>query len=118
MSHQDTGHLVDGYNRMMERIKSIIDDAREDATPTLQTAMDKAITLAQEGQELTRQEAQQIANTIKHDLNAAAEELMETSSDFTEWLQDDLDELEQKVLLLFLSVAHRTRTEINQFIKK
>lgn len=116
MNHQETGHLVDGYNRMMERIKSTIDNATEDAAPTLQKAMDKAIEKAKQEKELTREEAEQIANTIKHDLNDAAEHLMETNSDFTEWLKMDLDALEQKILDLFLSVADHTRMEIKQFI--
>lgn len=116
MNHQETGHLVDGYNRMMERIKSTIDNATEDATPTLQKAMEQAINHANEQEELTRSEAEQIANTIKNDLNDAAEHLMETNSDFTEWLKMDLDALEQKILDLFLSVADHTRMEIKQFI--
>lgn len=116
MNHQETGHLVDGYNRMMERIKSTIDNATEDTPPTLQNAMDKAITQAKEHKELTKAEAEQIANTIKHDLNDAAEHLMETNSDFTEWLKMDLDALEQKILDLFLSVADHTRMELKQFL--
>jgi len=116
MNHHDTGHLVDGYNRMMERIKSTIDNATEETPPTLQNAIDKAIVTARADQELTQEEAEQIANTIKHDLNDAAEHLMETNSDFTEWLKMDLDALEQKILDLFLSVADHTRMEIKQFI--
>lgn len=116
MNHQNTEHLADGYNRMMERIKSTIDSATEDTPSTLQSAIDKAITKARTDKELTQNEAEQIASTIKHDLNDAAEHLMETNSDFTEWLKMDLDDLEQKVLDLFLSVADHTRMELKQFI--
>ncbi|MDH5393510.1 MAG: zinc ribbon-containing protein [Gammaproteobacteria bacterium] len=116
MNHQDTSHLVDGYNKMMERIKSTIDNATEAAAPTLHNAMDQAIQAATDHKELTQSEAEQIANTIKIDLNDAAEHLMETNSDFTEWLKIDLDALEQKILDLFLSVADHTRMEIKQFI--
>jgi uncharacterized protein YpuA (DUF1002 family) len=116
MNHQNTDHLADGYNKMMERIKSTIDNATEDTPPTLQNAIDKAIHKAHSDKELTQQEAEQIASTIKHDLNDAAEHLMETNSDFTEWLKMDLDALEQKILDLFLSVADHTRMEIKQFI--
>lgn len=116
MNHQNTEHLADGYNRMMERIKLTIDNATEETPPTLQTAIDRAISKAEKAKELTAEEAKQIANTIKHDLNDAAEHLMETNSDFTEWLKMDLDDLEQKVLSLFLSVADHTRMEIKQFI--
>lgn len=116
MNHHDTGHLVDGYNKMMERIKSTIDNATEATPPTLQTALDLAINKAKADHELTQDEAEKIASTIKHDLNDAAEHLMETNSDFTEWLKMDLDVLEQKVLDLFLSVADHTRMEIKQFI--
>lgn len=116
MNHQNTDHLADGYNKMMERIKSTIDNATEETPPTLQAAIDKAIHKARSDKELTQQEAEKIASTIKHDLNDAAEHLMETNSDFTEWLKTDLDALEQKVLELFLSVADHTRMELKQFV--
>ena len=116
MNHHSTGHLVDGYNKMMERIKVTIDNATEESAPTLQNAMDKAIKQASSDKELTKNEAENIANTIKNDLNDAAEHLMETNSDFTEWLKMDLDDLEQRILDLFLSVADHTRMEIKQFI--
>lgn len=116
MNHQNTDHLADGYNKMMERIKSTIDNSTEDSPPTLQSAIDKAINKAHKDKELTQQEAEQIASTIKRDLNDAAEHLMETNSDFTEWLKMDLDALEEKVLDLFLSVADHTRMELKQFV--
>ena len=117
MNHQHTAQLVDGYNRMMERIKSIIDNATEETPPTLKTAMDRAIRLALEQHELGRREAELIASTIRQDLNAAAEELMETNKEFTEWLAEDVDVVEQRVLTLFLATAHHTRHRINQFRK-
>ena len=55
-----------------------------------------------------------IGYSIKRDINDAAEYLMETSQEFSEWLMLDIDIIEQKVLELFLSVADKTRLELEQ----
>ena len=115
MKHSSSQQLVDAYNRMMERIKIAIESANHDAIPTMQKALEYAKQQAIELEKLSVHEAEEIANIIKRDLNDAAEHLMETSAEFSEWLHLDLDALEQKVLTLFLSVADRTRTELDQF---
>lgn len=115
MKHSSSQQLVDAYNRMMERIKIAIESANHDAVPTMQKVLEYAKQQAVELEKLSVHEAEEIANIIKRDLNDAAEHLMETSAEFSEWLHLDLDALEQKVLTLFLSVADRTRTELDQF---
>lgn len=118
MYDQNSGQLVDGYNRMMDRIKSAIYSQPDDDAPSLKFAMDKAIETATKYDELTEKQARQVANTIKRDLNDVAETLMESSEDFTEWLKLDIDMLEKRVLDLFLSAADNTRYELKQFTRQ
>ena len=111
---KDDQSLVDAYNQMMARVKDSIDTAESHAVPTLQKAIDMARKQAIHLGEVTLEEAEEIGNYIKRDINDAAEYLMETSQEFSEWLMLDIDIIEQKVLELFLSVADKTRLELEQ----
>lgn len=112
--NQKDNSLVDAYNQMMARIKDAIENAEASAAPTLQKAIDHAKQQAIHLGEITLEEAEEIGNYIKRDINDAAEYLMETSHEFSEWLMLDIDIIEQKVLELFLSVADKTRVELAQ----
>lgn len=111
---QDESSLVDAYNQMMARVKEIIDNAETNTAPTLQKAIEQARKQAIHLGEITLEEAEEIGNYIKRDINDAAEYLMETSHEFSEWLMLDIELIEQKVLELFLSVADKTRIELEQ----
>ena len=65
--------------------------------------------------EITAEEAHDIGEYIKRDINDAAEFMMETSSEFYDWLLLDIEIIERKVVDLFLSVADHTRIELEQF---
>lgn len=111
---QDDSSLVEAYNQMMARVKDSIDTAEAHAIPTLQKAIDHARKQAIHLGEITAEEAEEVGNYIKRDINDAAEYLMETSHEFSEWLMLDIEIIEQKVLELFLSVADKTRLELEQ----
>lgn len=109
-----TRSLVDAYNQMMARVKDSIESAELNAVPTLQKSIDMAKKQAIHLGEITLEEAEEIGNFIKRDINDAAEYLMETSQEFSDWLMLDIEIIEQKVLELFLSVADMTRLELEQ----
>lgn len=114
--HEDHS-LIDAYNQMMARIRDSIESAEANAVPTLQKAIDHAKQKAIQLGEISLEEAEEIGNYIKRDINDAAEYLMETSHEFSEWLMLDIDIIEQKVLELFLSVADNTRIELEQLAR-
>ncbi len=111
---QNDSSLVEAYNQMMARVRDSIDNAEAHAIPTLQKAIEQAKEQAIHLGEVSLEEAEEIGNYIKRDINDAAEYLMETSHEFSEWLMLDIDIIEQKVLELFLSVADKTRIELEQ----
>ena len=113
-NNQNESSLVEAYNQMMARVRDSIDNAEAHAMPTLQKAIEQARNQAIHLGEISLEEAEEIGNYIKRDINDAAEYLMETSHEFSEWLMLDLDIIEQKVLELFLSVADNTRIELEQ----
>ena len=111
----NTTSLIESYNQMMRRVKDTIDNAEAHAMPTLQMAIEQAQQQAVHLGEITLDEADEIARYIRHDINDAAEYLMESSHEFSNWLLLDIEIIEQKVVELFLSVADKTRLELQQF---
>lgn len=111
---QNDTSMVEAYNQMMGRVRNSIDNAQANAMPTLQKAIEQAKDQAIHLGEISLEDADEIGNYIKRDINDAAEYLMETSHEFSEWLMLDIDIIEQKVLELFLSVADKTRLELEQ----
>ena len=82
-------------------------------------SLSKAISMAREEithiSDVTQDEAEEISNFIKRDINDAAEYMMESSSEFSDWLMLDIEVIERKLIELFLSVADKTRVELEQF---
>lgn len=106
--------LVNAYNQMMSTIRETFDNTDTSDT-TLQKALNEAKEQAVHLGEITLDEAHEISEFIKRDINDAAEYMMETSAEFSDWLMLDIEVLERKVVDMFLSVADRTRIELEQF---
>lgn len=104
-------HLIAAYNQMMQSLRSTFADT--DAVEiSLQNALDMAKKQIVHLGELSSEEAHEISEFVKRDINDAAEYMLETSSDFGDWLMLDIEVLERKIVDLFLSVADRTRIEL------
>jgi len=112
-NHQTSGHLVASYNQMMASIRNAFENT-DTSDISLQNALNSAKDQAVHLGELTLDEIQEISEYIKRDINDAAEYLMESSSEFNNWLMLDIEVMERKVVDLFLSVADRTRIELEQ----
>lgn len=106
--------LVSAYNQMMASIRETFEKTDTSDT-TLQKALSEAKEQAVHLGEVTLEEAHEISEFIKRDINDAAEYMMESSAEFSDWLMLDIEVLERKVVDMFLSVADRTRVELEQF---
>ena len=114
LQKKSASHLISAYNQMMKEMQ----DAFEQATPSemsLQKALDLAKYQAVHIGEVTTEEAHEIGEYIKRDVNDAAEYMMDSSAEFYDWLLLDIEVIERKVMDLFLSVADHTRVELEQF---
>ena len=113
LQKKPANHLISAYNQMMQEMR----DAFEDADPN-DMSLQKALELAKHQVvhlgEVTAEEAHEIGEYIKRDINDAAEYMMETSAEFYDWLLLDIEIIERKVMELFLSVADHTRVELEQ----
>ncbi|HDZ16606.1 MAG TPA: hypothetical protein ENI26_02585 [Methylophaga aminisulfidivorans] len=106
--------LNEAYDKMMERVQQLFDDAEQQALPTLQRNLDKAKKQAVELKELTHDEAEKIALYIERDLHDAADYIESSGKTVSEWLAFDFEQVENRLLELFASVADKTRLELQQ----
>jgi len=110
--NQIPNRLVNAYNQMMASIRETFENTEDSS---LQNALNEAREKAAHLGEVSLEEAHEISEFIKRDINDAAEYMMETSAEFSDWLMLDIEVLERKVMDMFLSVADRTRVELEQF---
>lgn len=112
--HQPSNRLIDTYNQMMAAIRETFENA-DTSDLTLQKALNDAKEQAVHLGEVTMEEAHEISEYIKRDINDAAEYMMDSSAEFSDWLMLDIEVIERQIIDLFLSVADRTRIELEQF---
>jgi len=113
-----TDKLLDAYHRMMERVEATIRDAEEKTLPTLEDNLAAAKEKAVELGELTREEADRIATYLKRDMEDAAHYLAETGKELAPWLKFDIEQIESRLFEMMLTVADKTRLELDRFEKQ
>lgn len=107
-------HLTSAYNQMMASMREAF-ELDEQNEMSLQKALELAKHQAVHHGELSVEEAHEIGEYIKRDINDAAEYMMETSTEFYDWLTLDIEIIERKVVRLFLAVADHTRLQLARF---
>ncbi len=107
-------HLISAYNQMMQEMRKAFEQT-EANTMSLQKALNLAKHQAVDLGEVSVEEAHELGEYIKRDINDAAEFMMESSTEFYDWLTLDIETIERKVIDLFLSVAEQTRVELERF---
>ena len=115
ISNENSAYLSSAtYNKMLLAIRKAFESANN-----IQITLQQAISSAKDEMVnlglLNESAAHQISEYIKHDINEAAEDMMESNEEFCDWLMLDIDIVERKVVDMFLSVADTTRLEIEQF---
>lgn len=114
LEKKPANHLISAYNQMMQVMRDAFEKA-DTSDMTLQQALDLAKYQAVHIGKITSEEAYEIGEYIKRDINDAAEYMMDSSAEFYDWLMLDIEIIERKVMDLFLSVADHTRIELEHF---
>ena len=114
LQKKPANHLISAYNQMMQSMRDAFEEIDADDM-SLQSALELAKHQAVHLGEVSAEEAHEIGEYIKRDINDAAEHMMESSSEFYDWLLLDIEVIERKIIELFLSVAEHTRVELEQF---
>jgi len=110
--------LTIAYDKMMTHLEHLIDSAEQKALPILQENINKAKNQAVELKEISQEEAEKIAAYLHRDLHDAAKYLEQSGKEISEWLQFDLELIEDRALAVFSKVADRTRLELSQLAEQ
>ncbi len=106
--------LVAAYDKMMGRIENLLDKAEQEALPILQKNIEKAKNQAIELKEVSKEEADKLADYILRDLHDAANYLEYSGKELSTWLHFDLELVEERILEVFSKVADKSRLELAQ----
>ncbi|MFQ5468806.1 MAG: zinc ribbon-containing protein [Gammaproteobacteria bacterium] len=110
--HSQEKHLH-AYDRMMERVRAAIQDFEKEAGPVLGHVIDIAKDKSVELGEVTREEAEKIGAYLKRDIEDAAEYLASPNAkELADWFKFDIDQIEDRLLEMFTSVADSTKVEL------
>ena len=112
MAHDRKEHELRGYEKMLERVKSLMETPRQ---MKLGEAVTHAKERAVELEELTRSEAERIGDYIRRDIQDAARYMAESDQDLGAWFQMDLALVESWLWDTLTSVADKTKLEMLQF---
>jgi hypothetical protein len=111
-------HLINAYNQMVTEMRSTFqqaDNQSDSVDMSLQKALDTVRHKAVKLGKISAEEAIQLSEYIKRDINDAAEFMMESSDEFYEWLALDIEVIQRKIIDTFLAAADNTRLELEQF---
>jgi predicted nucleic acid-binding Zn-ribbon protein len=107
--------LAAAYNRMMERVRELMEDTEDKAIPTLEEGIRQAADKAVELGEITREEAEKIGGWIRRDMEEATHYLADGGREFADWLKFDIGQVEARLLDVLLSVADKTKLQLAAF---
>ncbi len=101
------------YDRMLERTREFLNEAGEELKPKLQHALDAAVEKTTELDELTREEAEKIAEYLKRDLQSAGEYLAsDKAKELADWFRFDIKLVEDRILDALSLLVDPTKVEL------
>lgn len=115
--HSPLDHLVEAYERMLERVHEAVERA-ERQVPSLKQGLDQARDKAVELGELTREEAERISSYIERDVRDAAAFIVDSGQELKDWWRFDVEQVEQRMLELFASVADQTSLQLREMSER
>ncbi|AUB78919.1 MULTISPECIES: zinc ribbon-containing protein [Spiribacter] len=110
-NEQPRDHEVHGYERMLERVRERLESTGDAVEKGFHEALDAARERSVALGELTREEADRVAEWLQRDLEDAAEYVGRARGTYADWLHMDLQLVENWIWDRFSSVADQTRLQ-------
>jgi rubrerythrin len=111
MNNNTDKKLVPAYQAMMARVDE--DAKKQTSHNSLQEHIDTAIETAINLNELSRVEAERIGDYLRRDLQDAATFIVETEKALVDWINFDIDLIENSLLEMFSIMVDQTQLELN-----
>jgi len=112
MTHKAKQKHLEGYQKMLQRFTTFLDHAEEDSDLLFHQALDNARVTALTLSELSHDEAEQIAKSVKRDLSDAANFVNKTGKALHDWLAFDWVLIEERLWDQFSKAADKTRIQM------
>jgi polyhydroxyalkanoate synthesis regulator phasin len=110
--------MVDAYEHMLKRTHDALEHAEKETVPAVRELLEKARDNMVELGELTREEAAKVASYVERDIKDAAGYIAETGEDLRNWWRFDFDQMEQRMLEMFSSVADQTSVQLRSWAEQ
>jgi len=110
--------LTSAYDKILQEVHEAFESARENALPGLKEYLDDAREKMVELGELTREEAEKVAGYVERDMKDAASYLLDTGEQLSAWWRFDMQQIENRMLEMFTSVADQTKLELAKFAQR
>ncbi|MCM8856782.1 MAG: zinc ribbon-containing protein [Candidatus Thiodiazotropha sp.] len=118
-SHKDPlDRLTAAYDKMLQEVHEAAESAKENALPGLKEYLDDAREKLIELGELSREEAEKVAGYVERDMKDAANYLLETGEQLSAWWRFDVQQVENRMLEMFTSVADQTKLELAKLAQR
>ncbi len=111
-------HLVEGYERLLEKTTQELKNLESSMQPKLQKAMDVAKNKAIEIGELSAEEAGKISEYIRKDLHDAADYITTEERNLADWLRLDLLRAKEYTVKEFTYLVDQAGLEIKHLAKQ
>jgi Zn finger protein HypA/HybF involved in hydrogenase expression len=110
--------MTDAYEEMLEHLHDAMEVTKENALPGLREYLSDVREKMVEIGELTREEAEQIAAYLERDIKDAATYLRETGEQLSQWWRFDVQQVENRMLEMFINVADQTKLELERLAEQ
>lgn len=116
---QDTlERMAKAYDKMLQEVHEAVESARENALPGLKDYLEDAREKLIELGELSREEADKVSTYVERDMKEAASYLLETGEQLSAWWRFDVQQVEERMLEMFTSVADQTKLELAKLAQR
>jgi len=102
------------YRRLLEKSLAEVKKLKQKSGPALHAMIDKSADGLAELEHLSEQEARNLTEYLKRDLQDAAEFMVNEGKEFSDWLAFDLQLVEDKLLQMFMEAADHTTVDLLQ----
>lgn len=110
--------LAAAYDKILQEVHDAIESARENSLPGLKDYLSDAREKMVELGELSREEADKVAGYVERDMKDAADYLLETGEQLSAWWRFDVQQVENRMLEMFTSVADQTKLELAKLAQR
>lgn len=107
--------LQRAYDSARRWLREELPAAEREAADSLIEVMSKVREYLVAAEDLSREEAQQVVDTLRYDLREAAHHWHELELEYLDWVRFDVERLEQAVLDKLLAAADPTWVELARF---